>query len=471
MKNIIVILFITSLFACNDILEERPQSIAEETFYNTSSELEAGIAAIYTPIRDYNAYSAVYPALLETSSDIFLSGRASWAPPSEYQGLNSTNVSRVQEIWNKFYLAIRNANIMIKNIPKASDVTEEEKDILMGEAKFLRAFVYFQLVRCWGSVPLRDENNMEEINVSRSPVENIYEFIVSDLEFSEQYLQDVVNVSGHPTKWSAKTLLADVYFYLGQYDKAASKSFEVIQSKTYSLVEVSDPEDFENIFGATVTTTTEEIFYLKFVEEDALEWALFLHGVGQEYLQVDGYYALYSNVDYIVYKNWDNEDLRKQYNWYLYDGFDPGTILCRKFSDKEGLRPRNDFPAYRYTDCLLIYAEASCLASGFPTSEGVEALNMVHRRAYGYPSTQVSPVDFKLSDYNKDSFVKLCIKERGYETVGEAKRWLDLKRSGLAEAYVKAHRGKDIATKHYLWPIPTSELNYNEFITDQNPGY
>lgn len=71
-----------------------------------------------------------------------------------------------------------------------------------------------------------------------------------------------------------------------------------------------------------------------------------------------------------------------------------------------------------------MYAEASCRVASGPTSAGLEALNMVHRRAYGYPSTQPSPVDFKLSDYNKDSFIELCIKERGYETVGESKRWL-----------------------------------------------
>lgn len=471
MRNIVISLIAILLCSCSDILEEKPQAIAVETFYNTPGEIEAGIAAIYTPIRDWGAFRNNYTAMLEVFSDIFKSGRGSWAPPSEYQGLNSTNISRIQSSWEKFYLAIRNANLIIKNVPNANNVTDDAKNQYISEAKYLRAFTYFQLVRCWGAVPLRDEQNMSEYNVARSSVEDIYKQIISDLEAAELYLPDQVSVSGHPSKWSAKTLLADVYFHMNQYDKAMEKSGEVIKSNIYSLIEVSVADDFEKLFGAVVTTSTEEIFYLKYVEEDPFEFALYLHGVGRKYINVDGYYAMYSNIDYTVYQNWDNKDLRKVYNWYEYDSFDPGTILCKKFSDTEGLSPRNDLPVYRYADCLLIYAEASCRATGAPTVEGLEALNKVHRRAYGYPSTQPSPVDFKLSAYNKDSFIDLCMKERGYETVGEGKRWLDLKRSGLATKYVKANRGQDIAEIHYLWPIPVSELNYNEAITDQNPGY
>lgn len=471
MKNIAICLIIVLFGSCSDILNEKPQAIAVETFYNTPAEIEAGVAAIYSPLRGWDCFASVYTSLLEVSSDIFQSGRASWAPPGEYQGFNSTNVSRAQQVWVCFYLSIRNANLVIKNVPGANDATEDEKNQYIAEAKFLRAFTYFQLVRCWGAVPLRDESNMSEHNVARTSIDEIYNFIVSDLEFAGSYLPAEISVAGHPSKWAAKTLLADVYFHRNEYDKAAEISREVIESAAYSLVEISAADDFENLYGASVVTSSEEIFYLKYVEEDPFEFALYLHGVGRKYLNVDGYYVMYSNKDYIVYKNWDDKDLRKEYNWYEYEGFDPGTILCKKYNDTEGLRPRNDLPVYRYADCLLIYAEASCRVAGGPTAEGVEALNKVHRRAYGYPSTQPSPVDFKLVDYNKDSFIDLCMEERGYETVAEGKRWLDLKRSGLAEEIVKAHRGQDISEKHYLWPIPVSELNYNEAITDQNPGY
>ena len=471
MRNIVIGLMAVLLCSCSDLLKEEPQAIAVETFYNTVGEVEAGVAAIYTPLRDYGCFRNNYSAMLEVSSDIFQSGRGSWAAPSEYQGLNSTNISRVQASWEKFYLSIRNANIVISSVPKAKSLSDNEKNKYIGEARFLRAFTYFQLVRCWGAVPLRDEQNMNELSVPRSSVENVYNLILSDLEFAEINLPEKESVTGHPSKWTAKTVLADVYFYMNKYDKAADKSNEVINSRVYSLIAVSVPDDFEKLYGPAVSSSPEEVFYLKYVEEDPFELALYFHGVGRKYIYQDGYYAMYSNIDYTVYKSWDDKDLRKTYNWYLYDGFDPGTILCKKYNDTGAIGPRNDLPVYRYADCLLIYAEASCRAAGQPTAEGVEALNKVHRRAYGYPSSQSSPVDFKLTDYSKDSFIELCMKERGYETVGEGKRWLDLVRSGLAVKLVKEHRGQDIAEKHYLWPLPVSELNYNDAITDQNPGY
>lgn len=471
MKKIIIFLGIGLLFAsCNGTLVEEPEAIAVETYYNNSGEVESGIAAIYSPLRTSGVYQAQYQSMLETSSD-FLHGRASWAPPSEFQGLNNTNISRVGSAWQQLYLSIRNANIIIKNVPNAKSLSENAKSQYIGEAKFLRAFDYFQLVRNWGAIPLRDEQNMSEINVPRSAVGDVYSLMISDLNAAESSLGETVSVAGHPSKWAAKTVLADVYFYKGEYDKAAAKAKEVIQSNAYSLVEISSANDFEKLYGADVTSSSEEIFYMKFNLNYPLSYALYLHGVGKAYINQDGYYALYSNKNFTQIKNWDDKDLRKAYNWYEYSGFDAGTVLCKKFSDKTGTQPRNDFPVYRYADLLLIYAEATCRAAGQPTAEGVEALNMVHRRAYGYPSTQASPVDFNIGSYNKDSFIDLCMQERGYETVGEGKRWLDLKRSGKAAEIIKANMGKTISESHYLWPIPVSELNYNSAITDQNLGY
>jgi hypothetical protein len=472
-KLLLLCSIIVLLTSCNDILEEKPQAIAVETFYNTSGEVESGIAAIYSPLRSGSVFGAIYLSILDCSSDQIKSGRGSWQNPSEFQGLNTTNITRMQDVWTQFYLSVRNANLIIQNVPHSKVLNETDKNKYVGEAKFLRALTYFHLIRNWGAVPLKTEKNLGEINVPRSSEKDIYELIVSDLEFAETGLPDVPSVAGHPSKWSAKTVLADVYFYQGQYDKAVSKSDEVIKSGKYSLVEVSVPDDFEKLFGAAIVSSTEEIFYLKYNNDQPWSHPQYLHGVKVPYIGVDGYYVTQSNINYTVYKNWDNNDLRKIYGWYAYSGFDPGTMLNKKFNDPGSKTPKNDYPFYRYADLLLIYAEASCRMASSPTNAGVEALNKVHRRAYGYPSTQVSPVDFKASDFNRDSFIDLCIKERGYETQGEGKRWLDLKRLGKEKAatIIKATRGIDIADKHYLWPIPQNEINYNEAITDQNPGY
>lgn len=473
MRKIIFYLFVLVVYlisSCENLLKERPQAIAVETFYNTAAEIESGNAAIYTPLRSGNCFRSEYIIMLEESSDIIHEGRGSWLNPSQYEGLDATNVTRVSNSWTQFYLAVRNANIVIQAIPDATDLSDNEKELFLGEALFLRALSYFHLVRNWGPVPLRTEENMTEYDLPRSPEADIYKLIISDLEFAESALPNSVSVTGHPTKWAAKMLLSDVYFYRNDYDKAASKSNEIIQSGQYSLVEIETTEDFENLYGPTVDNTSEEIFYFKFHEQDGFSGALYFHGVGGTYIRSNGYYCCNSNENHTPYLNQDDLDLRKGL-WYPYSGHDPGTLLLRKYNDVDATSPRNAFPLYRYADCLLLYAEASCQASSGPTADGLEALNIVHRRAYGYPSTQPSPVDFNLNDYDKESFIELCMEERGYETVGESKRWFDIKRTGNAAKYVKQNRGMEIADKHWLWPIPNSELNYNEAITDQNPGY
>lgn len=85
-----------------------------------------------------------------------------------------------------------------------------------------------------------------------------------------------------------------------------------------------------------------------------------------------------------------------------------------------------------------------------------------------------STVDFNLAAYNATTFIDLIVKERGYEFQYEGKRWLELKRTGKAAATILAVKGKTIAQKMYLWPIPLSETNYNKAldpVKDQNPGY
>ena len=101
---------------------------------------------------------------------------------------------------------------------------------------------------------------------------------------------------------------------------------------------------------------------------------------------------------------------------------------------------------------------------------------MVHRRAYGKdPATPDVTVDFSLAAYGSaDAFLGLVAQERGYEDCSEGKRWLDLKRMGIVKQVIQNIKGITVADKHLLWPIPTTEYNYNKAIDpakDQNPGY
>lgn len=483
MKKISIIFLSFLLFSCADLLVEEPKSIAVEVFYQTKDDLEAALAAINQPIRASDAMGGRFPGIHNSMVD-YAQGRAGHAPLSEFKELDATNENRVYNMWSLFYKGISNANFLIKNAPNAEQVSQQEILKYIGEAKFMRGLIYFIIVRNWGGVPLRTEENMEEMDVPRSSIEDVYSLIVKDLLYAEENLPENPPVIGRASKWTAKTVLADVYFYMEKYTDARDKALEVINSNKFALVEVSEPDDFLNLFGPEyiVTSSVEEIFYIKYTTTSLQGYTFprFIAHPNSGYHGGGGNYIIYS--DYVnnpVIRDWDKEnDLRYAYGWHEWDiGFGPTTILSKKFQDPEAPGGynggSNDYPWYRYADLLLLYSEADCHAAEKPTIDAMEKLNMVRRRAYGKNSLRPSEIDFKIDDYDKDSFIDLVLKERGYETQMESKRWMDLKRSGKVKEIIKEATGKDVSDVCLLWPIPPNEMGNNKAISpeDQNPGY
>lgn len=470
----LVFVFTIGVTSCSNLLEEDPKLIAEETFYNTTEEAETAVNAIYSPLKNTSdgGINGINSALGE-----FTYGRGSWAALNDYTGLNDVWITRVSNMWQPFYLAIRNANLVIQKLPESTSMSESDIRQLVAEARFLRAFAYFQLVKNWGGVPLRTEDNFMEINVPRSSIEEVYALIKSDLLEAEVDLPDEARLIGTPSKWAAKTVLADVYLYNQMYSEAASKAKEVIDSQKYSLVQVKTTDDFQKIFGADIITTSEEIFYSHY--DGTIEgniWPGLMNHPATGLYGKSGVYGVYGLSTNLAYKNWDSADLRKGmwYSWNI--GVGTNSILSKKFIDPNspGLGGGNPITWYRYAEILLIYAEAVSHVNNGPTAEAVEALNKVHRRAYGYDPTTNSSVDFNISDYTLSSFIDLIIKERGYEFDLEGKRWPDLKRTGKAAEIILSIKGKTVIEKNYLWPIPVNEYNFNLAIDptkDQNPGY
>ncbi|WP_343702145.1 RagB/SusD family nutrient uptake outer membrane protein [Chitinophaga sp.] len=480
-KLMIAIIACAALASCSKDLKEEPKSVAEEQFYNTAAEVETAVNAIFGPLRNESCMGGLYPAQLETYGE-YIYGRGSYQPLNEYAGLDNTNITRSGQIWDLFYRAVRNANLVILNAPNGNAISEADIKKYVAEARFMRAFTYFHLVRNWGALPLRTESNMEEANLARSPEAAVYQLIKDDLQQAATDLPDAAAIAGRPTKWAARALLADVHITLNENTEAMTRADEVIASGKYALVPVATAAEFDKIYGADVVTSPEEIFYLKFSRSGSSQgWqmVMFAHHPGAKYHGAGGFYAHYTDtVQNSVIKNWDPADLRKPFNLYSYNiGLGATSVLFRKFKDPVAatqLSAGNDYPLYKYSDVLLLYAEAACKANSGPTALAVERLNMVRRRAYGLNPLVADAGDYKLADYDAAGFLNLVVKERGYETVYEAKRWLELKRMGIAKTVVQQVKGKTVADKHLLWPVPLSEMNYNKAldpVKDQNPGY
>lgn len=481
MKALNLIVLVLLFASCKDLLEESPKEIASETFYKTAAEMESAVFATYGALQANQTVFGRHYHTIQMSQVDYGYGRGSYATITNFAGLDATNVNRVGDMWTAFYTAIRNANLVIFNGDRAlsNGVTQSQVNALVAEARFMRAFCYFYLVQNWGGVPLRNENNMETRNLARSPVAEVYAFITKDLEFAENNLPSEQALIGRATKWAAKTLLTDVLVNLEKWPEAKAKALEVINSNKFSLLEISVANDYYKIFGPDVVNTKEEIFYLKFSGTKPSNFTFMLHHPNSPYYNGDGAYGIYTDsVKNTVIKDWDYHDLRKGYNLYNMDiGVgSKTTMLYKKFIEpNKSLGLSTDYPLYRYADLLLFYAEADAHVTNGASTDGMEKLNMLHRRAFGKPTNVASTVDFKVSDYtDKETFLNLIYKERMYELFCEGKRFLELKRTGKLKQTILAVQGKTVLDKHLLWPIPNSEYFYNDLIDevkDQNPGY
>ncbi|MCE5347368.1 MAG: RagB/SusD family nutrient uptake outer membrane protein [Bacteroidales bacterium] len=481
MKKIFIFFLVFVLFvACTKNLDEYPKSIAAETFYNNPSEVESGLNAIYVPLKSSSLMGGVYQAILESLSDGTY-GRGSFSIFNSYE-LDNTNITRIGIMWQLFYQSIKNANICIQKIPNGKNLTDADKNKYLAEAKFLRGLIYFTMARNWGGVILRTEINMDSINVGRSSSIDTWTLALADLKDAEQNLPDNPRLIGTPSKLAAKTVLAEMYLCLQQWQDARDEVKAVIQSNKFSLVKVTKTSDFNNIYGPEVLTTSEEIFYLKFSRQGStygFTWPMYVHKSGDGYHGAGGWYGIYSDTLLNpVIKNWNNNDLRKKFNWYPCNiGLGPNTVLNAKYSDPKATgdsNAGNDWQWYKFSDVLLMYAEAECRVNRGPNASAMDALNQVHRRAYGYDPAQTSPVDFHVNDYDEQNFLELVIKERNYETCFEAKRWLDLKRLGIVKQVILNAKGVTVADKCLLFPIPVVEMSYNKAldpVKDQNPGW
>lgn len=492
MRKIINILYtgvlgLILLVSCQDALLEQPRALMVESFYNTPAEVEAGLAAIYAPIR--GSMSGWWIGALDCQAEwgAGINGAANFDAFKTMQGLDNVASNNIVGIWDNMFSSIRNANLVIKYTPDSEVLSETQINAYVAEARFMRAFVYFQLVKAWGGVPVYTNENMDQTTgVAKSSRDQVYQLIRADLEFAENHLPDTPPLLGKPSKWSSKTVLADVYFYMDLQLEAATKADEVIQSGKYMLEEVNEIDDFYNLFGLN-SSSQEEVFYLKFNQNSTSGLVLFTQQINTPWWGAQGYGIHTWHTSSRFYSEWNDSDLRKHFGWYVEEAranpFLAGQsafpssgvtlISPKKYSDPQAIMSTFDLPVYRYADLLLIYAEASARANNGPTLDGMEKLNMVHRRAYGQDIMSPSPDDFILSDYNLDSFIDLVIRERGYEFQFEGKRWFDLVRAGKANEVMQIAIDREVIEKHLLWPIPAIEFDLNEALeqSDQNPGY
>ena len=483
MKNIILTIFTIVLFsACDKALEEIPKNfVSKANFYNNQSDAEAAIAGVYAGMQ--SDFFGINNYLMTELHGDYLSGRGSQAPITIWdQILDQRNIGRCASNWSSFYTLINRANAVLENVPNIEDIDADVQKRILAEAHFLRALSYFELVRGWGSVPIKTSESVDlgAIEAAREPESKVYELIVQDCLTAESGLGEVGVATGRASKWTAKMLLAHVYLTMENWQGAAEKADDVITNGPFALIRVEQSDDFYQIFATE--TSSEDIMSIHHSETKGSSIPTFIHrgnNTPYHYSSV-GYFAWLPDTNSFIGDSWNENDLRKNFNLYTQilnadDDWVPlpssTPVLFKKFISNSNGVSLYSVPIYRFTEAFLFYAEASAMADGNVSSLALERLNIIKRRAYGYDLASISPVDYP-SGMSIIDFRDAVIQERAYEFILERRRWFDLKRTGkVKEAFTAA--GKNVIDERLLWPIPEDEINNNPAVNqeDQNPGY
>lgn len=491
-KYIVFIALIAVLSSCEDWLEEEPKSvITTNLFYENAEDAEAAVNAIYAFVYGpYNktGYDDLAYTMLEVTTGHFRNVSQS-SITAEFYNLRYASSSPYVASWfNSSYQGIEAANLAIENIP-GIDMPETDKNRLIGEAKFFRAYFYYNLVNIFGAVPLKlaSTANPEDGKIPKTPVQEIYErVIVPDLlEAETAPLPNTPAASGRVSLGAVKTLLTKVYLSMAgtpvnqtdKYALARDKAAEIINNGWFNLFQTDGNLSwFDKLNNPAFDNTEEHIFSVNYGLNlaDASIPVFFLPRevifVRNNYIQFGGFYPTEAFLN-----SYESGDLRAQNQGFFYDTFtvDDSTYTfppaIYKFFDK-GLLDNaplsgKDFPLYRYADVLLMYAEAQNEADGAPNDAAYEAINQVRERA-NLPA---------LSGLSQGEFREAVWKERYHELCAETKVWLDIVRTRkIYDAvndqfvdvigYMLPTSGATFTEDKLTFPIPEREVQINPLL-------
>jgi hypothetical protein len=483
-----------SVTGCNDFLDEAdPSNFTTDNYFTTPAQARSAVNSIYASMREPLGSGFGGGAWMMTEFATGLAATDLGQAVNSYfvKDLRNTSDNGYgQTYWAAYYRGIANANLAIQKIPgiPAMDAAEAKK--LLGEAHFLRAWYYFNLVRMFGNIPLITEPvnlQSEQLRPTQASVEEVYNLIVEDLQVAEGSGLPLSDASGKVHMGAIKSLMSQVYLTMAgfplqkgasHYELAAKKAEEVINSKQFKLFATYD--DFHNPAKKNVE---ENIFMIQFKTQILPSgWQVSIIPYNKNISQYsDETGGIYATSDFV--KSYDPADLRAKEKQFFFTKFTNeadrskvvdlgGNFIYKHFDVIAQTSTANsdlNWPVIRYADVLLTYAEAANESAG-PSAKVYEAVNAVRTRAQ-LPA---------LTGLTKETLREAIWKERWYELCFENITWFDMVRLRKAfnvttrkfENYVghKFSYGPTVTDRELLFPIPTSEMRNNTNLR-QNNGY
>ncbi len=472
-----------------------PTRIGTGIFYKNESQLKQALNGVYGQLQGITNTAYLFGEFQTDNTTLDFNpldrGGASGWEAFEFSTVNSGN-GEIANLWNQYYSALYNVNFILERIPEAT-VADGPKKEVEGQLKFLRAYLYFNLVQYFGDVVLVTKtlaNPNDAFDLVRSPQADVYAQIEKDLKEASTLLPAKYTAAadlGRVTQGAALSLLGKVYLTRKQYAEA------VTTLKQVTMLGYTLNANYADNFSTARENGPESIFEVQYQGDNDLgEWSNFTYVFAprQSSNAVTGFSTVVPSGRNIptndLIASYEEGDKRKAASLkteYTLAGKVVQVPYITKFNNPHTIagRTNDNWPVLRYADVLLMLAEAINEASG-PTAEALGYLNQIRTRA-GLAA---------LSGLTKETFRTAVLKERRLELAFENHRWFDLKRTmtpAQLAAFMNAYGAKEKANptvvrggvaynaldyvyteNEYVLPIPAPQILINEKLT-QNTGY
>ncbi len=484
--------------SCKKTLYKEPLAqLDTEVNYVTADDARRAITATYAPAAGNNwcctyiGTGYMHWVLGNVASDDTEKGGESGSDQLYAQQIQLFNIPADNDAtrfaYQVQYVGIRRANLALENIP-GIDMADALKTRYLAEAKFMRAWYYFNLVRTFGDVPLITSSALESTNVTRAPKDQVYAQIITDLTEAEAILptapQYPVADHGRATKGAAQAYLGKAYLYMKNFAKAEEWFGKVIASNDYIL-----SADYLEMFLRAGELSREHIFQVKYLNDQGAQPAN-NNNIGTTFGSrakngwgfnlptqdfVDAFEPGDPRLNQTVYKNGDI----MPDGWVANVGNSTTGYMVKKYYVPDFERIQGSPQAgrddiyMRLGKVLLWYAEAANEIG--KTNEALTALNAIRARAR-QGNAAVLP---NVTTTDKDALRQAIWKEQRVEFGQEYERFFELVRQGRAGQVLRAYAAKYNTAKgqgfrdgvNEVYPIPQSEINLSKGSITQNPGY
>lgn len=501
-KNIFILLALAVLAGCEGFLDKNPtDQLSSSLFWKSKSDFDNAMTAIYGTIQ--NGMFSVGAPNLDVLTDNGYGQHNYWGSREIVQGnITPTSGGYVSDIYGASYQAIARINIFLNQLENyvGTDISAEEKSIYIGEAKFFRAFYYFELYKAYGSVPVVTAPlSMEEQFQEKQPADQVWAQVTNDLSDAIGSLPDEVfgNGGGHAVKSSAEALLLRALMYNAYDENGNAKTAAMQEAKglAQSIMESGYDlaDEYVSVFRDGSQEGNEEIiFSIKFLAPDNYtsmdqwygDWFVIspLQSFVDDYEYIDG--LPYGESPLTDTENpFNNRDSRLEktvfkdfVDWGGGNTHHPSNAAPTSFGLKKFLTPgltpygyatrsQQDWVLLRYADVILLYAEIENELSG-PIPSVYDAVNQVRSRV-DMPDLPVGLSQAEMRERIRH--------ERRIELAFEGLRLYDLKRWRIAGEVLNNVTdgivGYHYEEKFFNWPIPQSEIDKSNGVLEQNPDY